>query len=72
MGSQSEGFGSLTCRHGFKCIADNTVSVEDCLLAVGKEIGPDNIKSASRMNKAIVVFLSQEQLVNRMVQSGFW
>ncbi|KAK6481139.1 ubiquitin-conjugating enzyme E2 variant 3 isoform X3 [Huso huso] len=69
MSSNSWGSG-LSRRHGFKCIPDDNVSIEDVLLAVGENIGYSNIKSASRMNKAIVVFLNDEQLVHRVVVEG--
>ncbi len=38
----------------------NGVNVEEVLLAVGEEIGYPNIVSASRMNKAVVVFVKEE------------
>lgn len=71
MGSHSGGLGGLTRRHGFKVFSENNDSVEDVLLAVGRVVGFEKIKSASRMNKAIVVFLNQENLVNKIVEEGF-
>ncbi|MGH0129510.1 UNVERIFIED_CONTAM: hypothetical protein FKN15_007030, partial [Acipenser sinensis] len=68
--SSNSGWSGLSRRHGFKCIPDDNVSIEDVLLAVGENIGYSNIKSASRMNKAIVVFLNDEQLVHRVVVEG--
>ena len=35
------------------------MSVEDSLLAVGSDIGSQNILAASKINKAIVLFLRQ-------------
>ena len=42
-------------RHGFRCVPDGDMTVEDVLLAVGKEVGNEQVFSASRMNKAVVV-----------------
>ncbi len=47
----------------------NGVNVEEVLLAVG-EIGYPSIVSASRMNKAVVVFVKEENQVNRLISSG--
>lgn len=57
-------------RHGVRCVPAQGVSVEDVLLAVGEEVGYDNISSASRMNKAVVVFVKEEKLVNRLIANG--
>lgn len=60
----------LTIKHGCKCMPEAAVSVEDCLIAVSAAIGGANIKSASRMNKAIVFFLSESHMVNELVETG--
>lgn len=60
----------LTFRHGCKCFPDSSVTVEEVLIAVSKEVGAQNIKSASRMNKAVVVFLSEVEMVDRLVEEG--
>lgn len=39
---------------------------------MGELVGFENILSASRMNKATVVFLKTEQLVNQLTESGIW
>lgn len=57
-------------RHGVRCVPAQGVSVEDVLLAVGEEVGYDNISSASRMNKAVVIFVKEERLVSRLVSNG--
>ncbi len=49
-------FENLTRRHGVK--VDSKASVEDICLAVGDVVNHENIASASRMNNAIVLFLS--------------
>lgn len=64
MGSNYDGFVSFTARHGCKCLSDETVSVEDCLIAVGNTVGALNILSALRMNKAVVIFLRETSMVS--------
>lgn len=61
---------SVSLRHGVRCVPEQGVTVESVLLAVGEQVGCENIASASRMNKAIVVFLREEQLVARLIDSG--
>ncbi len=60
----------LSLRHGVRCEVESSVAVEKVLLSIGEQIGYENISSASRMNKAVVVFLKEENLVNRLVSSG--
>lgn len=62
------GFNFLSRRHGVK--VDSDVSIEECSLAVGEIVGCENIMSASRMNKAIVVFVKTIELANQLVDSG--
>lgn len=62
----------LSLRHGFRCVPESNATVEDVLLAVGEQIGYENIVSASRMNKAVVVFLKTESLVNKVIENGLW
>lgn len=57
-------------RHGARCVPVQGVSVEDVLLEVREEVGYDNISSASRMNKAVVFFVKEEKLVNRLIVNG--
>ncbi len=59
----------LSLRHGFRCVAEASVTVEDVLLAVGEQIGYEYIFSALRMNKAVVVFLNAEALVNKVIEN---
>ncbi|TDH15933.1 hypothetical protein EPR50_G00015180 [Perca flavescens] len=49
---------------------ESNVTVEEVLLAVGEQVGHDNLSFASRMNKAVVVFMKDEQLVNQLIESG--
>ena len=49
---------------------DGSVSVEEVLLAVGEQVGYDKLSFASRMNKAVVVFLKDELVVHRLIEAG--
>lgn len=44
--------------------------VEECSLAIGQVIGHESIKSASRMNSAMVLFLHSVEKVNKIVEQG--
>lgn len=68
MSTDSDGFATLTARNGCKCIPDDSITVKDCLTAVSSEIGARNILSASRMNKAVVVFLKEDSMVHHLVE----
>jgi len=70
MPSDSDGFATLTARHGLKCLPDESITVEDCLKAISSDIGARNILSASRMNKAVVVFVREESMVHHLVEVG--
>lgn len=71
MASHPEGRAAVSSlRHGLRCDPGPESSVEDVLLAVGVEVGYVNITSASRMNKAVVVFVKEERYVNKLVESG--
>ncbi len=52
-------FSRLTLEHGCKCMPEDSVSIEDVLIAISEQVGGLNIKSASRMNKALVIFLKE-------------
>lgn len=67
-----QGTPPLSLRNGCRRVPEPSVIVEDVLLVVGEQIGFDNIVSASRMNKAIVVFLKSEALVNELTVNGIW
>jgi len=60
----------LSLRNGFRCVPEENATVEDVLIEVGDQIGHENIVSASRMNQAVVVFLKEQNLVNRLIVSG--
>lgn len=61
-------FDFLTRRHGIKI--ESPASVEVCSLAVGEMVGHEKVLSASRMNKAIVLFLETVELATVMVENG--
>ena len=42
------------------------------MVAIAEQVGGKNINSASRMNKAVVVFLKQVVFVTKLVVSGIW
>ncbi|KAK3560490.1 hypothetical protein QTP86_009664 [Hemibagrus guttatus] len=39
-------------------------------MAVGESVGCENIVSASRMNKAVVVFVKDRELVHQLIEDG--
>lgn len=66
------GASPLSLRNGFRCAPESGANIEDVLLADADQIGHENINSASRMNKAVVVFLKNEHLVKTMIENGIW
>lgn len=70
--AHAQGTPTLSLRNGCRCVPESGVTVEDLLLIIGQKIGFENIVSASRMNKAVVVFLKSELLVNELTVSGIW
>lgn len=61
----------LSIRHGIRIAPpDRSMAVEEVLTAVGEQVGHDNLLYASRMNKAVVVFLKEERFVSGMIESG--
>lgn len=67
-----QGTPSLSLRNGCKCVPEPGVTVEELLLVIGEQVGFENIISASRMNKAVVIFLKSDSLVNQLTVSGMW
>ncbi|XP_078791712.1 transposon TX1 uncharacterized 82 kDa protein isoform X2 [Oryzias latipes] len=61
---------SLTRKHGVKTGAGSLHTVEDVALAVGEVIGHASIKSAARMNGAVVLFVERVEQVNTLVEKG--
>lgn len=60
----------VSLRHGIRCVPAQGVTVEDVLLAIGEKVGYESITSASRMNKAVVVFVEKEDIVNQLISDG--
>ncbi|XP_029688558.1 glyoxalase domain-containing protein 5-like [Takifugu rubripes] len=54
---------SLSIRHGVRVQPDPSVPVEEVLLAVGDQVGHANLSYTSRMNRGVVVFVKEQQLV---------
>ncbi|KAK9533206.1 hypothetical protein VZT92_008344 [Zoarces viviparus] len=65
-----ESLSHLTRKHGIKISAGFPCSVEDIGLAVGEMVGHSSVKSAARMNSAVVIFLDQVEKVNRLIETG--
>lgn len=70
--TNTQGTSNLSLRNGCRCVPEPGVTVEELLLIIGDKLGFDNIVSASRMNKAVVVFLKTEALINELTVSGIW
>ncbi|KAK3542703.1 hypothetical protein QTP86_034785 [Hemibagrus guttatus] len=68
-GLLSGGARPLSLRHGVRCEVSSEVSVEQVLMAVGESVGCENIVSA-RMNKAVVVFVKDRELVHQLIEDG--
>lgn len=64
------GFSSLSRKHGIKLGAGSSCNVEDVALAVGERIGHSSVKSAARMNRAVVLFLEKVEQVKLLVETG--
>ena len=61
---------ALTRKHGTVCIPPNEVSVDDIVSAIGNMVGFEKVRAASRMNKRVVVFVSDDHLVHDIVSPG--
>ena len=55
--SQPSAGETLLLRHGFRCVREIGVKVEEVLFAVGKQVEAEFIHSASRVNNAVVVLM---------------
>lgn len=67
-----QGTPTLSLRNGCKCVPEAGATVEELLLVIGEQVVFENIILASRMNKAVVVFLKSDSLVNQLTVSGIW
>lgn len=68
--AEAAGFEQLTRQHGVKVPVGVECSVEECVLAVGELVGHNSVRSASRMNGAVVLFLDKVEKVNVIVENG--
>ncbi|KAJ3583013.1 hypothetical protein NHX12_000010 [Muraenolepis orangiensis] len=64
------GLERLTRRHAVKLSPGPNCTVEECSLAVGAVVGHDGVKSASRMNNAVVIFLDCVDKVDWIAELG--
>ena len=60
----------MSLRHGVRLVPQLSSTVEQVLLAVGEQVGHDNISYASRMNKALVIFFKDPDSVTKLIESG--
>ena len=67
---QQAEFTKLTRKHGVKIAAGFPCTVEEIGLAVGEKVGHSSVKSAARMNSAVVIFLDRVEKVNRVIETG--
>lgn len=63
-------FTQLTGKHGIKVAAGFTCSVEEIGLVVGEVVEHSSIKSAARMNSAVVIFVDQVEKANSVIEKG--
>lgn len=52
-------FSRLTRKHGLKICPGFRCSVEECALAVAEVVGAGSVRSAARMNGAVVIFVDE-------------
>lgn len=63
-------FVNLTRKHAVKIASRFKFSVEECSLAVGRVVGNGSVKSAARMNNAVVIFVDSVDKANTLVEKG--
>ncbi|XP_075935168.1 dual specificity protein phosphatase CDC14AB isoform X3 [Anarhichas minor] len=64
------GLTELTRKHGVKIPPLFGCSVEECSLAVGELVGHSCVKSAARMNNAVVIFLDSVETAEVVLENG--
>ena len=67
---QPEAFENLTLKHAVVCVPPEGVLTEDVVLAVGDVIGCEHVRAASQMSQKVIVFVSDEDLVQNIVSTG--
>lgn len=70
VGSAPAEFEKLTRRHVVRLSPTMQCSVREAALAVGDVVGHESLKSASRMNRAIVIFVDNATKVSELVEKG--
>lgn len=55
---------------GVRIESDASTPVEEVLLAVGDVVGHENISDASRLNRGLLVFFTEERYVSALICSG--
>lgn len=55
-------------RRGCKCTPDDSILIEKVLTAFSDQDGGLNIKSASQMSKALPFFLSEAEMVDKLIR----
>ncbi|XP_029019281.2 uncharacterized protein LOC114862777 [Betta splendens] len=60
----------LTRKHGLRIAAASRFSVDECAVAVAAVVGPLSLKSAARMNGAVVIFLDSVDKVHKVIENG--
>ncbi|KAF0047722.1 hypothetical protein F2P81_001355 [Scophthalmus maximus] len=60
----------LYLRHGVRLVPQQSATVKQVFLAVGEQVGHGNILYAYRMNKAVVVFFKDKNLVTQLIENG--
>lgn len=66
----TDSLSKLSRKHGVKVGAGSLCGVEEVALVVGEKVGHSTIKSASRMNNAVVLFMEKVEQVNQLVETG--
>ena len=68
--SRYAAYEALTRKNGVVFIPPNVVSVDDIVTNIGNMVGFEKVRAASRMNKRVVVFVSDDHLVHDIVSTG--
>ena len=64
------GLKSLTQKNGLLRTPPPKMSVEQIVVCAVKSIGMQNVIAASRMNQHVIIFISKEEMVTQLVETG--
>ena len=67
---QYAAFEHLSRKHGIACSPPEGVTVEAIVMVIGNIIGFEKVRAASRMNKRVIIFVSDEAFVAPIVEQG--